>query len=165
MAKIERQVVNGTGAQTVDVTGGWGFARFEKYDDSPITISLVGTGGYSKDFADDDRIIIPASITALNVNAPTGRAWKLYMQKTVPAVNQTEIHFTITDTGKLIIEGDDNVVYKGQDVDPATVSISGIKDDIQNLSNQYLTALSSGTVTEAAKYCKLKAAVLLRYAN
>lgn len=165
MAKIERKVVSGTGTQVVDVTGGWGFARFEKYDDSPITVGLIGTGGYSKEFADDDRIIIPSSITSLNVNAPIGRAWKLNMQKTIPAVNQTEIHFAITSDGKLIVEGDDDILFRGQDVDPATVSISGIKDDIANLSNQYQTALVTGTVTEAAKYCKLKTAVLARYAN
>jgi hypothetical protein len=80
-------------------------------------------------------------------------------------VNQSEIHFAITDSGKLLIEGDDDIIFRGQGVDPATVSIVGVKDDIEQLSKQYLTALWTGTVTEAAKYCKLKTAVLARYTN
>lgn len=160
---IERKVVSGVGNQTVDVTG-WGFARVET-DGYNISLSLQGTGGYSKDFSDDDRVIIPSSITAINVSAFTGRAWKLHMQKTVPAVNQSEIKFSITDSGKLLIEGDDDIVFRGQDVDPATVSISGIKDDIENLSKLFMTALVTKTVTDAEKYCKLKTAVLARYAN
>ncbi|MBV7509213.1 hypothetical protein KW850_28985 [Bacillus sp. sid0103] len=163
MAKIERKVVTGVGNQTVDSTG-WGYARLES-DGSPITISLQGTGGYSKDFGNGDRILIPSSITALKVTAFTGKAWKLHMQKTIPAVNQSEIKFSITETGKLIVEGDDDIVFRGQDVDPATVSIAGINDDIENLSKLYMTALVTGTITDAAKYCKLKTAVLARYAN
>jgi hypothetical protein len=161
---IERKVVTGLGVQVVDVTGGWGFARFEKYDDSPITISLVGNGGYSKDFADDDRIIIPSSITALNVNAPAGRSWKLYMQKTVPAINQSELQFSITQDHKLIISGDDDIAFIGEPTQ-ASADISGIIDNLENLSKLYMTASATKTVTDCARYCKLKAAVLLRYAN
>ena len=163
MAKIERKVVAGVSNQTVDVTG-WGFARIET-DEAIITLSLLGVGGYSQDFYDGDRVIIPASITAIKVTVFTSEAWRLHFQKTVPAINQSEIQFLITDAGKLLIEGDDDIVYRGQDVDPATVSIAGIKDDIENLSNLYITALTTKTVTDAAKYCKLKTAVLARYAN
>ncbi|MEO2074858.1 MAG: hypothetical protein ABGX20_05625 [Bacillus sp. (in: firmicutes)] len=164
MAKIERKVVVGLGNNNaVDVTG-WGFARVET-DSAFITVSLQGTGGYEKDYGDDDRIIIPSSITSLKVIAPNNGAWKLHMQKTVPAVNQSELKTMITADGKLLVEGDDDIVFRGQDVDPATVNISGIKDDLENLSKLYTTALSTKTVTDAARYCKLKTAVLARYAN
>lgn len=140
-----------------------GFARVET-DGSNITISLQGTGGYEKDYCDEDRVIIPAGINSIKVIAFNTIAWKLDMQKTIPAVNQSEIKFTITDSRKLIIEGDDDIVFRGQDVDPATVDVTGIKDDIENLSKLFEKALFSKTVTDAAKYCKLKTAVLARYA-
>ncbi|MGF6951005.1 hypothetical protein QF028_003510 [Neobacillus sp. B4I6] len=159
---IERKVVEGVGNNNaIDVTG-WGFARVQT-DGSSIAISLQGTGGYEKDYCDGDRVIIPSAITSLNVIAFTSEAWKLHMQKTIPAVNQTEIKMSISESRKLTIEGDDDIVFRGQDVDPATVSISGIKDDIENLSKLFMTALATKTVTDAAKYVKLKAAVLERY--
>lgn len=81
MAKIERKVITGVGNQTVDSTG-WGFARVET-DGSNITISLQGTGGYEKDYCDEDRVIIPAGINSIKVIAFNTIAWKLDMQKTI----------------------------------------------------------------------------------
>ncbi|MBV7507264.1 hypothetical protein KW850_18540 [Bacillus sp. sid0103] len=111
-----------------------------------------------------DRVIIPSGINSVKVIAFNTKAWKLHMQKTIPAVNQSEIKFSITDFGKLLIEGDDDILFRGQDVDPATIDVTGIKDDIENLSKLFEKALLSKTVTDAAKYCKLKTAVLARYA-
>ncbi|MEH7119078.1 hypothetical protein V7128_16930 [Neobacillus vireti] len=163
MAKIERKVVTGTGAQTVDVTG-WGFAKVDT-DGNAITISLVGTGGYSKDFADDERIVIPASITALNVGAPTGRSWKLSMQKTVPDINQSELKISRNGDGKYVISGDDSVIFVGQDVDPATVDITKVQINLESLSQLFMTALSTKTVNDAARYCKMKDAFLATYSK
>jgi hypothetical protein len=162
MAKIERKVVTGTGSNpAVDVTN-YGYARAET-DGSSITISYVVAGrSYEQEYGDDDRIIIPPGTTSIKVTASTGEAWKLHMQKSVPAVNQSELKTLITESGKLIIEGDDHVVYRGQDTE-ASANITGIKDDLENLSKLYMNALWSGTVADAAKYCKLKTAVLARY--
>jgi hypothetical protein len=161
MAKIERKVVSGTGNQTVDVTG-WGFARAET-DGSSIKISYVVAGrSYEQEYCDDDRILIPPGTTSIKVTASSAEVWKLHMQKTVPAVNQSELNMYITQSRKLIIEGDDDIVFRGQDTE-ASANITGIKDDLENLSKLYMTALWTGTVADSARYCKLKTAVLARY--
>jgi len=158
MAKIQRNTIKGTGNGTVS-TGGFPYVHITS--DSLLTVEYTLNGrSYS---VGQGKLILPPGVTQLKVIA--GGAWVAFLQDSVPAVNQSEIHFVITDSRKLLIEGDDNIVFRGQDVDPATVSIAGIKDDIEQLSKQYLTALWSGTVTDAAKYCKLKTAVLARYAN
>jgi hypothetical protein len=164
MAKIERKIVTGTGSNpSVDVTG-WGFARAET-NGTTITITYVVAGrSYEQEYGDDDRILIPAGTTSIKVGASTGEAWKLHMQKTVPAVNQRELQLAITESRKLIIEGDDDIVFRGQDTE-ASADITGIKDDLENLSKLYEKALSTGVVPDAAKYCKLRTAVLSRYAN
>jgi Fe-S cluster biosynthesis and repair protein YggX len=164
MAKIERKIVTGTGSNpAVDVTG-WGFARAET-NGSSISISYVVAGrSYEQEYADDDRILIPPGTTSIKVGASNGEAWKLHMQKTVPAVNQRELKLAITESRKLLIEGDDDIVFRGQDTE-ASADITGIKDDLENLSKLYEKALSTGTVSDAAKYCKLRTAVLARYAN
>jgi hypothetical protein len=161
MAKIERKVVSGTGSNpAVDVTG-WGFARAET-DGSSIKISYVVAGrSYEQEYGDDDRILIPPGTTSIKVTS-SNEVWKLHMQKTVPAVNQSELKMYLTQSRKLIIEGDDDIVFRGQDTE-ASANITGIKDDLENLSKVYMTALWSGTVADAAKYCKLKTAVLARY--
>jgi hypothetical protein len=161
MAKIERKVVTGTGSNpAVDVTG-WGFARAET-DGSTIKITYVVAGrSYEQEYGDDDRILIPPGTTSIKVTS-SNEVWKLHMQKTVPAVNQSELKMYLTQSRKLIIEGDDDIVFRGQDTE-ASATITGIKDDLENLSKVYMTALWSGTVADAAKYCKLKTAVLARY--
>lgn len=156
MAKIVRKTVEGVGNGNVDVTG-MIFANVE----GNVTIEYtIGGVTYSRV---PGRLILPPNVTSLKIIGTS--PWKVTQQNSVPAINQSEIHFAITDSRKLLIEGDDNIVFRGQDVDPVTVSIAGIKDDIEQLSKQYMTALGTGTVTEAAKYCKLKTAVLARYAN
>lgn len=162
MAKIERKIVTGTGSNpAVDVTG-WGFARAET-DGTTIKITYVVAGrSYEQEYGDDDRILIPPGTTSINVGASTGEAWKLHMQKTVPAVNQSELKLMKTESGKLLIEGDDDILWIGQDAE-ATANITGIKDDLENLSKLYMTALSTKTVADCAKYCKLRTAVLVRY--
>jgi hypothetical protein len=157
MAKIERKVVSGVGNQTVDVTG-YGFARAETNGTS-ISLTLPS---YTQEFGDDDRVLIPPGTASIKVEAFYNEPWKLHMQKTVPAVNQSEIKMTITDSGQLIIEADDDIRWKGQDTE-ASANITGIKDDLENLSKLYMNALWSGTVADAAKYCKLRTAVLARY--
>jgi predicted extracellular nuclease len=162
MAKIERKVVTGTGSNpAVDVTN-YGFARVES-DGSSIKISYQNAGRWhEQEYSDDDRVIIPPGTTSIKVTTYTGKAWKLHMQKTVPAVNQSELKMYITESRKLVISGDDDIVFRGQDTE-ASANITGIKDDLENLSKLYMTALWSGTVADAAKFCKLKTAVLARY--
>jgi hypothetical protein len=162
MAKIERKVVSGTGSNSaVDVTG-WGFARVET-DGSGIKMSYqVGGRSYEQEYYDDDRVLIPPGTTSIKVTAFSTEAWKLHMQKTVPAVNQSEFKTVITQDGKLIIEGDDNILFRGQDTE-VSANITGILDNLENLSKLYMNALWSGTVADAAKYCRLRTAVLARY--
>jgi hypothetical protein len=162
MARIERKVVTGTGSNpAVDVTN-YGFARAET-NGTTITISYVVAGrSYEQEYGDDDRMLIPPGTTSIKVGASNGEAWKLHMQKTVPAVNQSELKMFITDSGHLIIEADDDIRWIGQDTE-ASADISGIKDDLENLSKLYMHALSTKTVADCAKYCKLRTAVLARY--
>src|SRR4051794_40289002 len=121
MAKIVRKTVEGVGNGNVDVTG-MIFANVE----GNVTIEYtIGGVTYSRV---PGRLILPPNVTSLKIIGTS--PWKVTQQNSVPAINQSEIHFAITDSRKLLIEGDDNIVFRGQDVDPVTVSIAGIKDDI-----------------------------------
>nr|WP_263327849.1 hypothetical protein [Neobacillus sp. Marseille-Q6967] len=139
MTKIERKVVSGVGNQTVDVSG-YLFARVET-DGSTITLTLPS---YSMDFADDNRVLIPPGTTSIKVDAFYNETWNLHLQNSVPAVNQSELKLMKTESGNLLIEGDDQIRWIGQDAE-ASADISGLKDDLENLSKLYEKALSTKT--------------------
>ncbi|MBT2653918.1 hypothetical protein J7E81_01485 [Bacillus sp. ISL-18] len=155
MVKITRKVVEGVTGGTVDTTG-MSYAKLEGNVTAEYTVNGVT-------YSNEPGRLLLTNVSSLKIigNSP----WKVSLSNVIPAVNQSELKMAITGEGKLIIDGDQDLIYRGQDTDPATVSIAGIKDDLEQLSKLYITALGTGTVTDAAKYLKLKTAVLARYAN
>jgi hypothetical protein len=154
---IERKTVEGTGDVTIDVAG-WRFAV------PACGISLTFKNGtqvlYNQHFNEGDRILIPPAATKIDVDVFSDRSWKLLMQKTIPDANLSELKIRQTNDGIYVISGDDDIVYRGQDVDSATVDISGLRVSLDTLSTLFTKALATKTITDAAKYIKMKNAYL-----
>lgn len=158
MAKIVRKLFEGTGNSTIDVTG-MSFAKVE-YSGSLLTLNfnLVSPNASTVGLmSTDGRVTIPAGVTSAKVICgPSSDKWKISLQSTIPAVNQSELKISKLENGQYNITGDDDLVFKGQDTDPATVDITGLSRNLETLSQLYMKASATKTVTDAAKYVKMK---------
>jgi hypothetical protein len=154
---IERKVVEGIGDGTIDVAG-WRFAV------PTGSISLTFKNGtqviYNQHFNEGDRIHIPPAATTIEVDVFSDRSWKLLMQKTIPAENLSELKISLTNDGIYVFAGDDDILYRGQVVDPSTVDISGLRVSLDTLGTLFTKALATKTANDAAKYIKMKNAYL-----
>ncbi|MEW9700712.1 hypothetical protein [Paenibacillus sp. SI8] len=160
--KIDRKTVSGTGNGTADATG-YPYARVF-VDKGAITVNSSNGSSW---VCDGERI---SGGVILNVRdamsgSPFAASWRIEMQKTIPNVNQSVLIMNMSESG-LTISGDDNVYFRGQDVDPATVDITGMPINLEALGKLFNRALVERPVDDpngvkiAAKYCKLKDAIL-----
>lgn len=163
--RIERTLIEKTGNSTVPTNGY--LYLIPKVDAKSYGINLYfmkGENGiYSQSVSDGEKVIIPPDATSIKVTAGATTAWKLHMQKTVPNKNLFELSTHHDPTGNLFISGDDDVLFRGQDTNLSTVDITGLRLNLQTLSELFQTALWSGTVSDAARYIKLRDAVLAEY--
>ena len=154
MQRIERTVVEGVGNGTVSVVG-YVFARIKS--EGSVLVEYVKDGITYVDEFEDERFIIPNGVTTLNVKA--SEKWEFHLQNSVPEKNLTELK--IWKNGPDInILADDDIVFRGQGVPLETVDISDLRIDLETLSQLFSEALSSHTEEDAARYVKMKNAVI-----
>lgn len=174
---IERKTIEGKGSGTADATGyKYGTIKidggFYARGSLKIKTSYPNTVNWTSLYTNNDRI--PADcvleITDSFAGMPYESSWKITLQKTYPALNQTELTITQGETG-LIFQGDDDVCYRGQAEDPATVDISGLPLQLETLAKLYQRALYERSADDptgakiAAKYLKLKNAIIAGWHN
>ncbi|MEJ9228910.1 hypothetical protein LAV79_05315 [Peribacillus butanolivorans] len=162
--RIDRTLIEKTGNFTVTTNG---YLYLTTVVDAGVVIDLYfmngTTGIYSQAVGDGTRIIIPPNATSIKVGAHSATSWKLLMQKTIPNKNLSELNMYRDQTGNLFISGDDDVLFRGQDTNLSTLDITGLRLSVQTLSELFMKALWSGTASDAAKYIKMKDAVLAQY--
>jgi hypothetical protein len=149
MNRIERKVVEGFDTQTVDVTG-YKYGFYEDMDGGSLGQVVTNSRPYS----DWNRFLINEGETTIKVIG--SGAWKLHLQNTIPNANPFELRVIKTESGINDISGDDDIVFRGQDVDLDTVDISGKSINFDTLSDLYMTASRTKTEQDAAKYIKMK---------
>ncbi|WP_426629809.1 hypothetical protein [Priestia megaterium] len=120
-----------------------------------------GNVNYSKAFYEGtERLIIPAGINTLTVKGGSNTKTKVFLQNSIPEVNLSELKCYRNETGTITITGDDDLVFLSQSVNLATVDISDVRIEMDSLAKLFNRALATKTVGDAARYAKLKAALL-----
>ncbi|WHY93758.1 hypothetical protein QNK12_09975 [Neobacillus cucumis] len=69
------------------------------------------------------------------------------------------------DTGKILIDGDTELLKKIEGEDLSNTGINDLQLDANTLSNQYLIATSHPDITEAKRYAVLKQAFLSKFSK
>lgn len=162
MARIERNTITGTGNGTVAFDG-WQFANV--YSIGPIEIEYIKDGVTSNVPLEDERLIIQPGVLTVNVKTQPDNAWEFRLQNSIPEENQSELKIWKSGSGSTNISADDNIVFRGQDVDPATVDIFDLRVNLETLSQLFTKALSTHTVEDAARYVKMKQLYLDTFAE
>jgi hypothetical protein len=96
----------------------------------------------------------------LAVKGGSNTKTKVFLQNSVLEVNLSELKCYRSETGAITITGDDDLVYLSQSVDISSVDVSDIRIEMDSLAKLFNRALATKTVGDAARYAKLKAALL-----
>lgn len=156
MTKIERKTVKGIGHGTVN-TNGWPYASFKA--DGAIAVEYkIGDTTFS---VSPHRMLIPPGVTTLSVK--TSSEWEAYLQNSVPDENLSELEIRTDEAGGMIFSGDDDIVFRGQDIDPATVDIFDVRINLDTITKLFTKALATNSINDAARYLKAKNEFLKRY--
>lgn len=159
MTKIERTTVKGSGHGTVN-TNGWPYASFKT--DGVLAVEYTVGGVTHSTGYQLERMLIPPGVTTLNVKA--SGEWEVFLQNSVPNENLSELKVRKDESGGMIFSGDDDIVFRGQDVDPAAVDISEVRINLDTISKLFTKALvRPKSVNDAARYLKAKNEFLKRY--
>lgn len=150
MAQLLKQVISGKGRTELDSTN-WKFVKpitqvYEMIDSK----NTVYCGDRPREW-NDSKLIINKS-----------GDWTIMVYNYVPRPDPSDLRMFMLDGG-LSVTGDEEVVLIGQSVDLATVDVSGIRPNCDELARLFTKALGTRTATDAARYLKLKAAVLALY--
>ncbi|MCJ7991116.1 hypothetical protein MUB15_20575 [Priestia sp. OVS21] len=158
---VQRKVISGQGNGTVN-TAGFPYAFIET--DGPLEVSYIKNGvSYSKTFFDKDRLIVSPDITSVSLKASSNTKWSFSQQDSVPEVNQSELKVFVNESGKLSVLGDDNIQWIGKDANLSTVDITDMRVTLDALSRLFTKALSTQSVSDAARYLKMKAEFAAKY--
>ncbi|AKG35642.1 hypothetical protein [Paenibacillus durus] len=104
---------------------------------------------------------LPEGLTSITVKTePFPHFWRMECLDFIPVGTGDELRITKHDNGQYSVTGDHTVILLGQNVDPSTVDISGIRPDLDALGRLFNEALFSQTATDAARYLKLKAKLI-----
>lgn len=151
----ERKVIEGTATTTIDVAG-WVFAQIT----GKVEITTVRGNMTTRHRLDPmGRFMLPGD-NQIQVNAHFNEPWKIVLYKTVPVINQTELSCVMTADGDYVFSGDEDVTYIGQNIDPATVDISGLRIDVDSVARLYNRTIIEKTPESAARYLKMKEAFI-----
>lgn len=155
---IQRQTISGTGDGTVN-TSGYAYVT-SKSNGGPIRIEYVYGGVNHVAYFDADRkIVVP--VTTFTVKAPASVSWSFTMwSQRVPA-DQSYLQISVSDAG-YSTSGDEYIRSLGQGTE-ASADISGLRVSAEELSKLFSKALTSHSVADAARYCKMRTAVFASF--
>ncbi|MFL7944512.1 hypothetical protein ACKA0G_29085 [Priestia megaterium] len=156
---INRLEVKGNGNGTANI-GGWSYVAVTT--NGPITIEYTYGGKLNVEsiWAHNTRINIPSGVTTVNVKALPRINWRFNMQNSVPPINPSELNVSRSETGEVTISGDDDAMFLSQSVNLSTIDISDMRVEIDSLGKLFNKALATKSVTDAARYAKMKNAIL-----
>lgn len=157
---ITRSTVEINGNGTVNTTG-IPYAEISVTNGPALVEYSVGNVNYSKTFYEGpERLLIPTGINSLTVKGGSNTKTKVFLQNSIPEVNLSELRCYRSETGAVIISGDDDLIYLSQSSNLATVDITDVRIEMDSLAKLFNKALGTKTVGDAARYAKLKAALL-----
>lgn len=134
----------------ISVTNGHAIVEYSK-----------GNVNYSKAFYEGpERLLIPTGINSLTIKGGSNTKTKVFLQNSVPEVNLSELKCYRSETGAVIITGDDDLIYLSQSANLSAVDISDVRVEMDSLAKLFNHALATKTVGDAARYAKLKEALL-----
>lgn len=155
---VKRKSLQGTTTTSVDCRG-YSFAKIT--GDASVILSQSGQSDrmYSAHY-DGGKLSLDGAMS-MEVRTPTNNEfWTVELYEIIPAVNQFELSITLNDTGKYSISGDDDILYRAQQVDLATVAVSDVDTSLESLAILFQTATASKSVNDAARYAKMRNVVM-----
>ncbi|KQN97585.1 hypothetical protein [Paenibacillus sp. Leaf72] len=159
--KIERKSFSGMGVGYAPIAG-WPYVRLTGKVEA-IGYARGGNEHYVHFLPRGAEFIYFSPDNNNPVSIMTGSpydAWRFDVSNVAPSsLDQSAAQFSILDNGQVAVTGDEDVIYRGQDVDLNTVSIAGIRVNMDELAKLYHAAALSKSATDAARYLKFKAAV------
>lgn len=157
---ITRNTVEITGNGTVNTTG-IPYAEISVTNGHAIVEYPKSGMNYSKAFYEGpERLLIPKGINSLTIKGGSITKTRVFLQNSIPEVNLSELKCYRSETDAVIISGDDDLIYLSQSVNLATVDITDVRVEMDSLAKLFNKALETKTVGDAARYAKLKAALL-----
>jgi len=157
---ITRTTSEITGNGTINTTN-IPYAEISVTNGPAIVEYSKGNVNYPKSFyGEPERLLIPAGVNSLTVKGSSNTKTKVFLQNSIPEVNLSELKCYRSETGAITITGDDDLIYLSQSVNLATVDVSDMRVEMDSLAKLFNKALATKTVSDAARYAKMKNALL-----
>lgn len=153
---IQKQTVVGQGVGTVNLTN-WPYSTISSNHTVHGEFTIAGVPHRREYILGPWEIQKPLGGTLLTIRPDVADTnWIVELRSPMPVGNLAELTICKLADGSFSFQGDDDVVFLGQDVATETVNITGLRVELETLNVLFNKALSTNSSQTAAEYIKLK---------